>query len=74
MMNHDNPLSNGELDEESYNLECCGGDPDGPIPWHSDNNVVVEEVDLGEIDTLQSFVLERVDPLRELFGSTIGTA
>ena len=74
MLNHDNPLSNGELDEEPYNLECCGGDPVCPTPWHSDNNVLVEEVDLSKNDTLQSFVLERVDPLRELFGSTIGTA
>ena len=66
MMHHDNPLSNGGLDEEpAYDLECYGDDPDGPTPLQSDNNVVVEEVDLGENDTLQSFVLERVDPLRE---------
>ena len=66
MMHHDNPLSNSGLDEEpAYDLECYGDDPDGPTPLQSDNNVVVEEVDLGENDTLQSFVLERVDPLRE---------
>jgi len=37
----------------------------GPNPLHGENNAVVEEVDQGENDKLQSFVLERVDPLRE---------
>jgi len=30
-----------------------------------DNNVVVEEIDLGQHDSVQSFVLERLHPLRE---------
>ena len=34
-------------------------------PLHSENNAVVEEVDQGENDKPQSFVLERVDLLRE---------
>ena len=67
MIHHDNPLSKGELDEAPYDLECYGDDPDGPTPLHSRNNVVFEEVDLRKNDTLQSFVLERLDPLRELF-------
>ena len=65
MMRHDNPLSNGGLNEEPYDFECYGHNPNGPTPLHSDNNVVVEVVDPGENATLQPFVLERRDPLRE---------
>ncbi|KAK2547172.1 hypothetical protein P5673_032998 [Acropora cervicornis] len=65
MMQHDNPLSNGEIDEEPYDFEYYGNDPYGPTPLDSDNNVAVEEIDLGENYLLQSFVLKRVDPLRE---------
>jgi len=61
MMQPDNPLSNAK----SYDFEYYGDDPDGPTPFDSDNNVVVEEIDLGQHDSVQSFVLERVDPLRE---------
>ena len=50
---------------ESYDFEYYGDDPDGPTPLDSDNNVIVEEIDLGQHDSLQSFVLERLDPLRE---------
>ena len=65
MMHHDNPLSDGETDEEPSDFEHYGNDPYGPTPLDSDNNVVVEEINLGENYLLQSFVLERVDPLRE---------
>jgi len=65
MMQPENPLSNGELDEEPYDFEYYDDDPDGPTPLDSDNNVVVEEIDLGQNDSVQSFVLERVDTLRE---------
>ena len=51
--------------EISGHQEYYGNDPYGPTPLDSDNNVVVEEIDLGENYLLQSFVLERVDPLRE---------
>ena len=69
MMQPENPLSNGK----SYDFEYYGDDPDGPTPLNSDNNVVVEEIDLGQHDSLQSFVLERLDPLRlqYTFGSAI---
>ena len=60
MMQPENPLSNGK----SYDFEYYGDDPDGPTPLDSDNNVVVEEIDLGQLDSVQSFVLERLDPLR----------
>ena len=61
MMKPENPLSNGK----SYDFEYYGDDPDGPTPLDSDNNVVVEEIDLGQHDSVQSFVLERLDPLKE---------
>ena len=54
------PLSNGK----TYDFEYCDDDPDGPTPLDSDNNVV-EEIDLGQHDSVQSFVLERLDPLKE---------
>ena len=53
MMLHDNPLSNGETDEEPYYFEYYGSVPYGPTPLDSDNNVVVEEIDLGENYLLQ---------------------
>ena len=65
MMQPEHPLSNGELDEEPYDFEYYGDDPDGPAPLDSNNNAVVEEINLGQNDSVQSFVLERVDPLRE---------
>jgi len=61
MMQPENPLSNGK----SYDFEYYGDDPDGPTPLNSDNNVVVEEIDLGQHDSVHSFVLQRLDPLRE---------
>ena len=60
MMQPEHPLSNGK----SYDFDYYGDDPDGPTPLDSDN-VVVEEIDLGQHDSLQSFVLERLDPLGE---------
>jgi len=44
MMQPQNHLSNGK----SYDFEYYGDDPDGPTPLDSDNNVVVEEIDLGQ--------------------------
>jgi len=61
MIQPENPLANGK----SYDFEYYGDDPDGPTPLDSDNNVVVEETDLGQHDSVQSFVLERLDPSRE---------
>ena len=60
MMQPGIPLSNGK----TYDFEYCGDDPDDPTPLDSDNNVV-EEIDLGQHDSVQSFVLERLDPLKE---------
>lgn len=61
MMHDDNPLSQGQLDEQPSDMELYGYDPQGPSPTESDNHVVVEAVDLGVNDVLESFVFERVD-------------
>lgn len=37
----------------------------GPSPVGSDNNVVVEAVNVDHEDLLTSFVLENLDPLRQ---------
>lgn len=65
MMRHNNPLSFGQVDEEPDNFEYYGYDPDGPTPIDSNNNVVVEEVDLGDNDLLTSTILDKLDPLKE---------
>ena len=64
MFHHGNPLSHGQVDEQPSNIEIYGYDPQGPSSNESDNHVVVEAVNLGVNDLLESFVLERVDPLK----------
>ena len=66
MMHDDNPLSQGQLDEQPSDMELYGYDPQGPSPTESDNHVVVEAVDLGVNDVLESFVFERVDVQKQL--------
>ena len=65
MMHTDNPLSRGQLDDNPVDMELYGYDPQGPSSAESDNLVVVEAVDLGVNDLLKSFVLERVDSLKQ---------
>ena len=65
MSHHNNPLSHGQVDEQPSNIELYGYDPQGPSSRESDNRVVVEAVNLGVNDLLESFVLERVDPLKQ---------
>ena len=60
IMQPENPLSKGK----SCDFEYYGDDPDCSAPLDGDNNVVVEEIDLRQLDSVQSFVLERLDPLR----------
>ena len=60
MMQPENPLSNGKLDKEPYDFKYYGDDPDGPTSLDSDN-VVVKENEVGQNDSVQSFVLARVD-------------
>ena len=65
MMHHDNPLAHGGVDEEPFDFEYYGTDPHGSTSLDNDNNVVVDEINLGENELLASFALETVDPLRE---------
>ena len=60
MFHPDNPLAHAELDEESHDF-----DPYVPSSVESDNNVIVEAVDLPHDDLLTSFVLETIDPLQQ---------
>jgi len=63
MMNPDNPLSHGQLDEIVTDLAMYGYDAQGPSTIDSDNNVVIEPVVVHNGDVLKSFVLENIDPL-----------
>ena len=65
MLNEDNPLVHGQLDEDPDDLEFYGVDPDGPSPFEdSNNNVVVPPVTLPvEHQSVQAKVLEWIDPL-----------
>jgi len=65
MLNEENPLAHGQLDEDPSDLEFYGVDPDGPSPFEdSNNNVVVPPVTLPvEHRSVQANVLEQIDPL-----------
>ena len=41
MMDINNPLSHGELDEDPQNLELYGEDPQGPTPFDDSENEVI---------------------------------
>lgn len=44
MLNEDNPLVHGQLDEDRNDLEFYGVDPDGRSPFKdSNNNVVLQQ-------------------------------
>ena len=66
MMHVDNPLSQGELDENPDDIEFYGYDPDGPSTQEESNNVVIVEPIVVNADRhiIEAFVLERIDPLR----------
>ena len=66
MMHVDNPLSNGPLYENPDDIEFYGFDPDGPSTQEeSSNHVVVEPVVIdADRNRVETFVLERVDPLK----------
>ena len=66
MMHVDNSLGHGQLDENPDNIEFYGYDPDGPsIQEESSNHVVVEPVVIdADRNRVETFVLERVDPLK----------
>ncbi len=66
MSSPNNPLAHGMLDEDPNDLEMYGYDAQAPSPvGNSDNAVVVEEINMDYGDLLQSYVLERLDPLQQ---------
>ena len=67
MMHVDNPLSQGELDENPDDIEFYGYDPDGPSTHEESSNVVIVEPIVVNADRhiIGAFVLERIDPLRD---------
>ena len=50
---------NGEPDD----IELYGCDPEGPSPLEGDGNVVVEPIALDNRHSIESYVLDVVDPL-----------
>ena len=66
MMNPENPLSHGELDNDPEDLCVYSEDPEGPSPFeNSDNNVVVSPINIDNSALVASIVLEVVDPLEQ---------
>ena len=64
MMNPENPLSHGELDNDPEDFCVYDEDPEGPSPFeNSDNNVVVSPINIDNSALVESIVLEAVDPL-----------
>ena len=65
MMDENNPLANGILDDDPDSLEWYGDDPNGPSPFDdTDNNVVVNPVLIENGSNITTRVLERIDPLK----------
>ena len=66
MMNPENPLSHGELDNDPEDLCVYGEDPEGPSPFeNSDNIVVVLPINIDNSALVESIMLEAVDPLKQ---------
>ncbi len=64
MMNPNNPLSAGEVDEVPEDISIYGDDPQGPSPFEdSENNVVVEPVNIESADLIRSLALQVMNPL-----------
>jgi hypothetical protein len=66
MMHANNPLANGDLDNDldDFDYEFYGHDPQGPAALGEDNNVVVEPVEFDHQQEIESHVLEVLDPLK----------
>ena len=66
MLDSNNPLSNGALDEDPQDPNLYVEDPHGPTPFEgSDNNVIVSPVELSDADAISSSVFQLIDPLAE---------
>lgn len=64
MLHPENPMSCAQLDETPNDMETYGYDAQGSATVDN-NEVVVEPVNLPYADILESFVLGRVDPLKQ---------
>ncbi len=67
MLNDENPLKDGLLDQDLSDSKSFGVDPDAPSPFErSDNNVVVEPVSLPvDLIALQTHWNEYINSLTE---------
>ena len=65
MLNENNTLAHGQLDDDPDDLAVYGIDPAAPSPFEdSENNVVVPPVNLpGDNQLIQSYVEDRINPL-----------
>ena len=62
MMNPSNPLSVGEVDDAPEDLLIYDDDPQGPSPFEdSENNFVMEPVDIENAELITSLVLQVVN-------------
>ncbi|CAH3157625.1 unnamed protein product, partial [Porites evermanni] len=62
MMHANNPLAHGDVDGEPDDIQLYGYDPEGPSPSEEYNNVVVEAMSLDNRHSIESYVLDVVDP------------
>ena len=66
MLDSNNPLSYGALDEDPQDLDLYAEDPHRPTKFEgSDNNVIVSPVELSDADAVSSSVFQVIDPLAE---------
>ena len=65
MMHANNPLAHGDVDGEPDDIQLYGYDPEGPSPSEEYNNVVVEAMSLDNRHSIESYVLDVVDPLTQ---------
>ena len=68
MMNPNNPLANGNTDDDPEDLTFYGEDPEGPLPLEeSNNNVEVFPAQLSNVNTdeLTADLTNAVDSLQE---------
>ena len=65
MMHANNPLAHGDVDGEPDDIQFYGYDPEGPSPSEEDNNVVVDPISLDNRHSIESYVLDVVDPLTQ---------
>ncbi len=64
ILNPNNPLLTGQPEPLPENAEFYGYDPNGPNPFEeSNNNVIVQPIDIENGAEIHSEVLDAIDPL-----------